>query len=113
MPTRIEAEKMPKRVNEGWEETILADFAETGAGSVRLCRWTLEPQAWSPEQRHGRAEAFLYVVRGGGTLWANGRAWLLAPETVVWLEPGDRYRVQAGEEGMELLYGAVGEEVEG
>lgn len=113
MPTRIEAEKMPKRANEGWEETILADLAETEAGSVRLCRWALEPWAWSPEQRHGRAEGFLYVARGGGTLWANGRAWPLAPETVVWLEPGDRYRVQAGEEGIEILYGAVGEGAEG
>ncbi len=113
MPMRIEAEKMPKRAIEGWEETVLVDLAEASVGNVRLCRWALEPGAWSPEQCHGDAEGFLYVAGGEGTLWVNGHAWPLTPETVVWLEPGDRYQVQAGEEGLEILYGAVWEGKEG
>jgi transposase len=47
------------------------------------------------------------IVRGDGWLWVNGTSYRLAPETVVWLEPGDEYYVQAGAEGIEVLHVVV------
>jgi len=107
MPTQIRAEEMPRHAGAGWQEIVLADPERVGIPGLRFVCWRLEPGATGPEGYHGNAEGFLYVSRGDGTIWVNGSPWPLAPETVVWLEPGDGYRIRAGDAGVELLYVAV------
>ncbi len=107
MPMRIQAEKMLRHVGTGWQEIVMANIDGMDIPGVRLSRWKLDPETMGPEQYHGNAEGFLYVSRGSGTIWANGHPWPLDHETVVWLEPGDRYRIQSGNEGIEILHVVV------
>jgi len=67
-------------------------------------RWIFEPGAEGPEQLwSGPAERFLYVVAGSGRLHSGGGTSELDGESVVWLEPGDRYRIAAGDARLEIL----------
>jgi hypothetical protein len=61
---------------------------------------TLEPGARGPEIVGDTAEErFLYVIRGGGSAGDLP----LASESMVWIEAGDRLRLLAGDEGLEVL----------
>lgn len=46
----------------------------------------------------------LYAIAGTGCLRLDAELEPLAEETVVWLEPGDRYEPEAGPGGIELLH---------
>ena len=70
-----------------------------GVGGMTLDRVTLEPGARGPEIVGEAGEHFLYVVRGDGVAGDLP----LTPETMVWIEPGDRLRLLAGDEGLEVL----------
>lgn len=63
-----------------------------------------EPSAW---REHEAGESFLYVIAGEGAVELPDRRFPLAPESVVWLEPGDRYRLAAGEGGLAVLAATV------
>jgi quercetin dioxygenase-like cupin family protein len=58
-------------------------------------------------REHEDGESFLYVADGDGLLELSGEEHALAPESVVWLETGDRYRLAAGEGGMAVLVATV------
>ena len=60
--------------------------------------------AWS---EHGAGESFLYVIAGEGAIELAGGPQALAAESVVWLEPGDRYRLAADEAGLSVLAATV------
>jgi redox-sensitive bicupin YhaK (pirin superfamily) len=66
---------------------------------MTLERITLEPGARGPEIVGETAERFLYVIRGAGSAGDLP----LASETMVWIEAGDRLRLLAGDEGLEVL----------
>jgi redox-sensitive bicupin YhaK (pirin superfamily) len=70
-----------------------------GLGGMMLERITLQPGARGPEIVGEAAERFLYVIRGAGSAGELP----LASETMVWIEPGDRLRLLAGDEGLEVL----------
>lgn len=100
----------PNRVREvpsgeGWSEAVLADAEVIGAPAMVLRRLRLEPGTRTAERgRSGEGEEFLYVIRGDGVAFVGGAGLALAPETVVWLEERDRsYRLEAGENGLEVL----------
>jgi quercetin dioxygenase-like cupin family protein len=98
----------PKEVNapqrgEGWSVMTLADGKTIGAPAMVARRWSLEPQARSPEIRHGENEEFLYVIAGSGWAQVGSARFDLEPESMLWLEPGDRYLLEAGAEGLEVL----------
>jgi uncharacterized cupin superfamily protein len=90
---------------EGWSEAVLADADVIGAHAMVLRRLTLEPRARTSErERSSGGEEFLYVIRGDGVAFVGDAGLALAPETVVWLEEPDRsYRLEAGENGLEVL----------
>lgn len=89
------------RSGEGWTEYRFArDGLPMGAR-----RWVLKPGAHGPEVEHRDAEAMLYVVRGSGAAVVAGTVLPLAAETVVWLERGDRFILEAGPQGLEVLQG--------
>lgn len=95
------------RRGEGWTEFILADRMTTGALPMGARRWVLAPHARGPEVAHGGAEEMLYVIRGSGAVVVGRRRFPLEPESVLWLEPGDRYYLEAGADGLEVLQGCA------
>jgi hypothetical protein len=70
-------------------------------------RWSLGPNVVGPQVEHGEGEELLYVISGGGFALVGGEQLPLAPESVLWLEHGDRYHLQAGPEGLEILQGCA------
>ena len=111
MPVIVNSEEMVIRLGEGWAETILADIQTIGAAAMVARRWIFEPGAWGPKLVHGEVDQLLYVIRGSGKAIVNGEEFLLADESVLWLEPGERYQFVGGENGLEILQGyAPGEQ---
>jgi len=89
---------------EGWTVSTLADGRHVPGMDMVARRWLFEPGTVGPEQDWpGQAERFLYVVSGSGRLLVGGGTSELERESMVWLEPGDRYRIVAGESSLEIL----------
>lgn len=102
MPKIIPASATPSETGHGSARARLLD--ETlGLATMTLERITLEPGVDGPEVVGDGCERFIYVIRGEG--WAGDL--LLAPETMVWIEPGDRLRLRAGDDELELLLAAA------
>jgi quercetin dioxygenase-like cupin family protein len=95
------------RQGEGWTEVILADRQTIGTPAIVARRWSLAPHARGPEMTRGEAEHMLYVIHGSGVAHVGGERLPLEPESVLWLEPGDRCQVEAGEHGLEILQGCA------
>lgn len=106
MPIIVNPEEMiAHRQGEGWTEITLADGHTIGVPAMVARRWILKPGARGPERVHGEVEQLLYVIRGSGTAVVGTEHLPLEPETMLWLEPGDRYHFEAGDEGLEILQG--------
>lgn len=100
-----------ERRGEGWKAVTLADAGTIGAPAMVARRWSLEPGVLGPELTHGETDQLLYVIRGGGLAHVEGARLTLETESVLWLEPGERYQFEAGEDGLEILQGyAPGED---
>lgn len=98
MPKIVPASSMRSEADgPGSVRTRLVD--RIGLRGMTLERITLEPGARGPEIVGTAAEHFLYVIRGAGSAGDLP----LASETMVWIEPGDRLRLLAGDEGLEVL----------
>jgi quercetin dioxygenase-like cupin family protein len=88
----------------GWTLETLADGRHVSGLAMAARLWRLEPGASSPEQVWpGEAERFLYVVSGEGQLVAGGQEIELSREDMVWIEAGDRFRLQAGDQPLSVL----------
>jgi quercetin dioxygenase-like cupin family protein len=87
----------------GWIETVVADPDSNGTGGMAARRLLLDPGASTPQREHRDGERFLYVIGGTGMAILGDDRLPLAPESVLWLESGDRYLVEAGPDGIELL----------
>jgi quercetin dioxygenase-like cupin family protein len=104
MPLIIDPKKVyAPRKGDGWSVLTLADGNTIGAPAMAALRWSLEPHARSPEVRHGENEEMLYVIAGSGQAQVGPTSFELEPESLLWLEPGDRYILEAGAEGLEVL----------
>ncbi len=104
MPVIVRPDEMPPPdEGDGWKVTTPADRQTTGAPGMVARRWTLAPSARGPEVARGPGEHLLYVIRGSGIAIVGTDRHPLAHETVVWLEPGDGYRLEAGDDGLEVL----------
>ena len=68
-------------------------------------RWLFEAGATGPELEHNDSDQLLYVIQGSGQAVVNGETLPLETESVLWLEPGERYHFVAGEAGLEILQG--------
>lgn len=106
MPLIVKPEEMRvHQQGEGWSVITLADSQTIGAPAMVARRWVLKPGARGPERVHGEVEQLLYVIRGRGTAIVGNELLPLESETMLWLEPGDRYQFEAGDEGLEILQG--------
>ena len=106
MPIILNPEIMETETSkEGWSKTTLADLKTIGTASIAAQRWSFEPLAVGPEQKHGDTDQLLYVISGDGTVRVNGESLPLEKETLLWLERDDIYQFVAGENGLEILQG--------
>ncbi len=81
---------------EGWTVSTLADHRHVAGMAMAARVWRLDAGASGPEQTSdGAAERFLYVVSGSGSFESGGRSNELGREDVVWIEPGDSFRLHA------------------
>jgi quercetin dioxygenase-like cupin family protein len=105
MPVIINAQDMVTRRGEGWTEITLADTQTIGAPAMVARRWVLEPGGRGPEWVQGEVDQLLYVIRGSGLAVVNGQEFKLSEESLLWVEPGERYCFIGGEGGLEILQG--------
>jgi len=94
---------------DGWYEAVLADAEVIGAPAMVLRLVRIDPGAGTGERARRGSEEFLYVIRGDGAAIVGDATEPLAPETVLWLEEGDDYRLVAGGEGLEVLIASSGD----
>ena len=107
MTILVKPEEMPTRRGKGWSETVRVDGRVLRDRVLAARLYTQEPNARGPVLEHGRAEGCLYVKGGGGSLVAGEGRLPLGPESFVWLEPGERFQLEAGPEGLEVVYSAA------
>ncbi|HXV58283.1 MAG TPA: hypothetical protein VD704_10485 [Gaiellaceae bacterium] len=94
-----------RRRAQGWTETELRG---RGPDSFAAARWDLDAGATTDRLVHEDGEAVLYVLEGSGRIvLADAAGHPLEEESVVWLEPGDGYRLEAGENGLAILTGTT------
>jgi mannose-6-phosphate isomerase-like protein (cupin superfamily) len=106
MPIIVNREDMRiTRQGAGWKEITIADSQTFGAPAMIARRWLLEPEATGPELLQGDVDQLLYVIQGSGTAVVDDVEMPLADESMLWLEPGERYRFVAGTDGLEILQG--------
>ncbi len=82
---------------EGWSVSTLADARHVRGMAMFARLWHIDPGAGGPDQLWSEErERFLYVVSGSGALELESGDTPVGPEDVVWIEPGDRFRLRAG-----------------
>jgi quercetin dioxygenase-like cupin family protein len=91
-----------KALGPAWTEV---PFPSTSAApGFAAARWDVAPGTRTASCVHERGEAVLYVAEGEGQLLlGDGTSEPIATESVVWLEPGDEYRLQAGGHGLAVV----------
>lgn len=110
MPTIIPADAVRDAGGgTGWSRSVLADRELIGTSAMTLERLTLDRNAEGPEVVGTTKERFLYVIRGSGEAASPRYVIPLEAETVVWLEPGDRLRLRAGDRGLQVLIAEAGD----
>lgn len=106
MPVIIESDVMKViQKEDGWIETTLADSRLINGLGMVARRWSFKPGTRTHEIQHGDHDEMLFVLAGSGIAQVGSQVLSLEPETLVWLEPGDRYFIQASVEGLEILQG--------
>lgn len=89
-----------------WTEVV---FPAADDGRFAASRWDVTAGTRTTARRHEDGETVLYVAEGGGRLLlADGTVERLAAETVVWLEPGDEYRLEADGHGLAVIVASAG-----
>lgn len=82
----------------GWTVSTLADARHVPGMAMSARLWRIDAEASGPQQEWDEGhERFLYVVSGSGTLELEAGATAIGPEDVVWVEPGDRFTLRAGD----------------
>ncbi len=87
----------------GAAHTTLADPAMLGSDALQVEHVTLDASAKTPAIAAPDGEHFLYVIRGTGTARVGAGMFPLEAESMLWLEAGDEYSIEAGAEGLEVL----------
>lgn len=96
-------EMQTNRYGNDGTETILTDRLVLGEAVMVTRRWSLKSNARGPETKHGDYEEMLFVISGGGTAHVGEALYTLERESMLWLEQGDAYYLEAGPDGLEVL----------
>lgn len=105
MPRVLEPNAMQSEAGEGWKVITLANAAFIGAPAMVARRWIFQPKVVGPEATLGDVDQLLFVISGSGSAVVDGERLPLELESMLWLEPGERYRFEAGDDGLEILEG--------
>jgi quercetin dioxygenase-like cupin family protein len=103
MPTIFEQNDLPVRNQTGATYTTLANAAMLGADALQVERVTLDTGKSSEPASTVDAERFVYVIQGSGQALVGSETFPLAPESMLWIEPGDTFALEAGADGLEAL----------
>ena len=103
MPTIFEPNELPIRNEVGATYATLANAAMLGADALGVERVTLEAGKKSEPASAVEAERFLYVIQGSGQAQVGSVSFPLAPESMLWIESGDTFTLEAGADGVEVL----------
>ena len=103
MPTIFEPNDLPVRNADGAKYTTLANPAMLGADALRVERVSLDADKSSEPATAVDAERFLYVIQGSGQAQVASKTFPLSTESMLWLESGDTFTLEAGTEGLEVL----------
>ena len=103
MPTIFELNDLPVRNEGGATYTTLADAAMLGVAALQVERVTVEAGKKSEPASAIDAERFLYVIRGTGQAQVGSETFPLAPESMLWIESGETFTLEAGAEQFEVL----------
>lgn len=103
MPTIFEPEDLQITEKNGVNITTLADRARLGTEALQVQRVALESGARSESFDVENAERFVYVIRGRGQAHMGETGLPLDAESILWLEKGDTFYLEAGAEGLEVL----------
>ena len=68
-------------------------------------KWLLKPGTKGPQLVQGNTDQLLYVIKGSGSAIVDGEEMPLNDESVLWLEPGEKYQFVTGETELEILQG--------
>jgi mannose-6-phosphate isomerase-like protein (cupin superfamily) len=103
MPTIFEPNDLPVRNKDGATYTTLANAAMLGVDALDVKRVALDAGKRSEPASAVEAERFLYVIEGSGQVQVGEEGFPLAPESMLWIESGDTFTLEAGAEGLEVL----------
>ena len=83
--------------------TTLANRDTLGVDALQVERVQIAPGARTEPASVSAAEYFLYVIRGAGRAQVGDQTFPLEAESVLWLESGDTFWLEAGHESLEVL----------
>ena len=96
-------EEMEVRTADGVRELVVAAPSSFGDLAVELRRLDVDPGASATADAPDAGEYVVYVIGGDGSVRTGGEEVPLAPESVVWLDPGERCEIVAGPSGLQAL----------
>jgi len=103
MPTIFEPNNLPVRNEAGAKYTTLANPAMLGTDALQVERVALDAGKSSKPVSAVEAERFLYIIQGSGQAQVGSETFPLAPESMLWIESGDTFTLEAGADGLEVL----------
>ena len=103
MPTIFEPNDLPARKEDGATFTTLTNPAMLGADALQVERVSLEAGKKSEPANAVEAERFVYVIQGSGKAQVGSEIFPLAPESMLWIESGDAFTLEAEADGLEVL----------
>jgi len=103
MPTIFEPKEFSVKKKNGAHMAVLANYAMLGTNALQVERIELEAVAKTSLFEAVDAERFVYVIRGRGRASAGEQEFPLDAESVLWLEKGDTFYLEAGADGLEVL----------
>lgn len=103
MPTIFEPNDLPVRNEDGAKYITLANPAMLGADALQVERVSVKVGKKSKPGNAEDAERFLYVIQGSGRAQVGSKNFPLAPESMLWIESGDTFTLEAGADGLEVL----------
>jgi quercetin dioxygenase-like cupin family protein len=103
MPTIYDASNLETNRRGGVARTALANLALLGSDALVVERLTCEPGAQTPAASAPGQEKFIYVIRGAGVARVGSESFSLETESMLWLDLGDIYTLEAGADGLEIL----------
>jgi mannose-6-phosphate isomerase-like protein (cupin superfamily) len=103
MPIIFDPKDFPVLEKNGINMVTLANRAMLGTDAFQVERITLKAGEKSPTFEPSEKERFVYVIRGNGQAHVEDQSLPLESESVVWLEKGDAFSLEAGSGSLEVI----------